>query len=595
MIGIMRSESRFLFILILLFAACGAVALGELDIETLIPLDDSIEVQYGRVGYNRRSGEFSCNVTTENISSESISATIYLVIESISAAGVTVSNAEGMTDDGKAYFILLEAGDLSPGQSIAKKIKFFNPERRRFNFTVKCYKTSEIKFKLFVNPGDYKIMEAHKDNGEIIKYYGLKDEDGIPLTLNHVEVIDTQGVKNTIVFNDEGEPQYIYSDNGVVFKLEWQSDNQLLITAISPSGQAQVIVSINLLTGESEILTNNTVTNLPTEPLNSMIDEVFMPNYIPRKNHETIIDSFPTPVQPLMQTQALGPDSECIVTVQKCNLLVENALVNLSTVGLGSGNINTYPAYHSGNGQYIAMIPTQQADSEIMDRISDICQGIVGVLGYACIYADVTHPSMDTIICSTIAAAIDIATIPSGEGIPIAAACTSGFAALRAYCSTGGYSPVPGAPSVADIVCENIDEVLDNFLPVEDLSMTAGACIPGQGTMISDTKIASSSGPFPGFTIDFGGEADIVSFYTIPVDPAPYQSYIAYAQISCAPANTQVTMSIVGTDGYTDSRTVTIQGDTTCTLYIPGAYEGVVDRVTVQISGGDSRQVVLVF
>jgi hypothetical protein len=106
---------------------------------------------------------------------------------------------------------------------------------------------------------------------------------------------------------------------------------------------------------------------------------------------------------------------------------------------------------------------------------------------------------------------------------------------------------------------------------------------------------APSSGPFPTFNVNAGNKVEIVSFVTNPADPAPFQSYVATAQIHCAPPDTQVTISIVGTDGFTSSSTAIIQGDANATLFVPGAEEGVVDTVTVRVRNGPTRQIVLVF
>jgi hypothetical protein len=145
-----------------------------------------------------------------------------------------------------------------------------------------------------------------------------------------------------------------------------------------------------------------------------------------------------------------------------------------------------------------------------------------------------------------------------------------------------------------DQICGNISEIVDRFAAGE-LRLIPVVFIPGEGVITGSGATAPSIGPFPTFNISAPNEVEIVSFKTTPADPAPFQNYIAEALIHCAPPNTQVTMSIVGTDGFSDSRTAIIQGDANVTLTVPGAEEGVVDTVTVAIANGPTRRIVLVF
>jgi hypothetical protein len=143
-------------------------------------------------------------------------------------------------------------------------------------------------------------------------------------------------------------------------------------------------------------------------------------------------------------------------------------------------------------------------------------------------------------------------------------------------------------------LCPNVDDVVDRFVQT-DVSLTPFARIPGAGLFTAPSQNAPASGPFPNFTIDAGVNIEIASFTTNPVDPAPGQSYVATAEITCAAPGTEVSMSIVGTDDYTDSATCIVEGNAACNLSVPGAREGIVDTVTVTITNGSTRSVALVF
>lgn len=101
------------------------------------PVDDLVSVSMGRVGYDRRTGQFSVNVTITNMSVAVIGSPVAIVIETISSPNVTVANADDTTSDGKPYIELsglLENGVLCPGESVATRVYFNNQNRVRFTF-----------------------------------------------------------------------------------------------------------------------------------------------------------------------------------------------------------------------------------------------------------------------------------------------------------------------------------------------------------------------------------------------------------------------------------------------------------------------------
>ena len=101
-------------------------------------VDNLVSVSSGLVSYDRRTGQFSTNITIKNKSDTEIGEPVWLVIDGISNPGVTLAGADGTTADGKAYINLsglLGDGKLSPGETISKRIYFNNPSRVKFTFT----------------------------------------------------------------------------------------------------------------------------------------------------------------------------------------------------------------------------------------------------------------------------------------------------------------------------------------------------------------------------------------------------------------------------------------------------------------------------
>jgi hypothetical protein len=113
--------------------------------------------------------------------------------------------------------------------------------------------------------------------------------------------------------------------------------------------------------------------------------------------------------------------------------------------------------------------------------------------------------------------------------------------------------------------------------------------VPGQGAVTGATRFASTSGPFPYFNVRAGTGVEVVAFKTAPVDPAQFQGYVATVTIACATPGTNVTLSIRGSDGYTDQVTFTLQGNSDLNFFVPGGAKGVVDVISVTIAGELAR------
>jgi len=110
---------------------CGA------ELRLPVSVDDHVQLQLGRVSFDRRTGQFSVAVTVTNTSTTVIDSPLWLVIESISSAGVTLAGSDGTTTDGKGYLDLtplLGDGHLGPGETVQMRVFFNNPQRQQFTF-----------------------------------------------------------------------------------------------------------------------------------------------------------------------------------------------------------------------------------------------------------------------------------------------------------------------------------------------------------------------------------------------------------------------------------------------------------------------------
>jgi hypothetical protein len=103
---------------------------------------DSIAESRSQMHVDRVTGIGTMTVTITNVSADNLVSPMTAVIDNISSAEVTVANADGVTPEGKPSFDLngeLGDGVLSPGESVAFTLQFYNPDRVRFTFDVKVF------------------------------------------------------------------------------------------------------------------------------------------------------------------------------------------------------------------------------------------------------------------------------------------------------------------------------------------------------------------------------------------------------------------------------------------------------------------------
>jgi hypothetical protein len=109
--------------------------------------------------------------------------------------------------------------------------------------------------------------------------------------------------------------------------------------------------------------------------------------------------------------------------------------------------------------------------------------------------------------------------------------------------------------------------------------------IPNNAVGESLQVSAAGQGPWS-LSVDMEIATTIRALDLSPSHPAEGQSYVGTVEVVCIPAGSSVRMSIVGTDGYTDSVLHAVpdtQKVGTFELWVPGAEAGVRDVVTVEI------------
>lgn len=86
-----------------------------------------------------------------------------------------------------------------------------------------------------------------------------------------------------------------------------------------------------------------------------------------------------------------------------------------------------------------------------------------------------------------------------------------------------------------------------------------------------------------------------VSGNALPPNPSPGQSVTVVGSVMPVTPNCEISFSIVGTDGYTNSGTYQTNSQGQASFGIPGAAHGVIDKVTITTANGSSYMVTYVF
>ena len=110
---------------------------------------DKVEIVKSRLMFNRSTSENYLDVSVKNVSDDILLTPVKVVITNISSTNITVSNADGYTNDGLPFF-LYKTDDLyiSPNYSTEnKRWKFSNTQRERFSYDYVAFHSLQSSIK----------------------------------------------------------------------------------------------------------------------------------------------------------------------------------------------------------------------------------------------------------------------------------------------------------------------------------------------------------------------------------------------------------------------------------------------------------------
>jgi hypothetical protein len=436
---------------------------------------------------------------------------------------------------------------------------------------------------LATNASDPKFVKFVSLKGETVEVFGSRNSQGLPDAVTQINVTLTNGEKYSFFYNSSKTLISSTAANGTTFKYDWLANKKVALTIIPNDGKTQINTELDLSGVKSATTTTLNSNVKPRTTGNDCSDIIFTP--ITEEPVKAEINRFKSgstgTTYDLYTNQCGAPVSQTIVAV---NIYDQSGSVKLGEV----------VPIEVGKGHYTITVPSGTAPTidpqAMVNKLGPIlslyCDGS-GVLGGTSQTLMMTESA-----CAMLAAKLALTVVGAGVAAPVGAACAGLGAAMAVYCSTLGVSGDPGTPSIMD----KINEL--NLLDYFKIQANMRLHVVFLGLPSNFTKgFTITEGVASALTaeLDENGKPKIRSLDLSPSSPAANQGYSIKVSVYCVPVNSNVTLSMVGTDGYTKSSTFPItsaaQSAGTYSLSIPGAQKGVRDDITAKVTTADGQTI----
>jgi hypothetical protein len=322
---------------------------------------------------------------------------------------------------------------------------------------------------LYINQGDSRILTARPGTGQLIEYYGRRGSTGFLSSLSAVHYRDAMGKLLVIYYDEQDRPVEYLTEEGLTFTLDWSTSGIVSLGVLSQDGQYETSVAISLGTTSS---------------------------MAPRTASQVPLDLLPS-------------QSTCgsTVTVTRCGSPVDNATVRLLVQPTnGSDYFPPASGHAPGTGDYSFSLPC--AHTELSDTLRTFCENVAGDIDMACELADPIR-AFGVLGCAQLATLVSEAGWPEAAVALVGPACIAALEGSEFPCELLGWSPVPGGPSLAETICDNLDQAIDYAIrsqSTDAAELTAIASIPGVGVFTGSAAwIGMLNGTnFPNIRVDAG-------------------------------------------------------------------------------------------
>ena len=455
-------------------------------------------------------------------------------------------------------------------------------------YALTALQTSDT-FQLYVSSTDPAIIAATTPEGDTAIALGNKTDEGIPVNVEEFRIIDPDGGETFVSLNEIGELSSAIDSTGTQFYFQWNSDyTSVNVMFVSVNSTEQFSINIDLT--EPIIDDENNVTKRDADDIQfservakTADDEV--PRYVTRNEKQ------------IRQKRQVSQTSATVsVTVETCEMPQQNAIV-IADGFLGydsdTGSYDTHNVYYGVEtivpGLYLIAVPTKPSSI----AVETFCDSVEIALANTCdIWDEVsevtkrfTKVKPETIICTALERAAKKFLQFEFITTLINKICKQVFVGFNVYCDRASTDTSP-----ADLICDAVSGIIDPVVDIfnqQNIFFEPYAVFPDGNTVRAEGRIldlpSGSSDVSTTFNIvNDESRVSIVSTTVVPADPDPGESYVVTVVYECYSINTVVIMTIVGTDGYTD--TISCANGPTCVLQVPGAAALVVDTVTIGIT-----------
>jgi hypothetical protein len=425
------------------------------------------------------------------------------------------------------------------------------------------------------NPSNPLIATVGENGKQFTELYGTKNKDGVVENINRIIIRENEDTNEAdyLNFDEKSQLKSIYLKGGGKFTLNWKTDAKAVVTYLTADGQNQASAELDFDESEEN---------------ERVVAPVKVKHYSSRSGMDMQLKQISsTTAQKTISNNLVGKSGlkELKVFVTQCGGMPADA-DQVSVIMYryphmpGDKRIGEFEGKRIAQGIYSVILPADQASTVSINKL-DACKILAGKIG--------------PIACSQTAKRLRKILKWGKVTVPSAVITTAVDKALEFVCE-----------QIANNACEATFENKESIIYTGQLSFLA-AVVPSSGAKVnySHEKIIDGDSPsYPDLKAELGSEAKANTLTLTPDRPAAGQRYRATAAIACLPVNTIVTISVVGTDGYKNSKSLVVynvdeSGYFNIELSVPGGESGIQDVITLKATspGGNTvnRSASLVF
>jgi hypothetical protein len=410
-------------------------------------------------------------------------------------------------------------------------------------------------YELSTNPSDPTIMKATREDGTVYTFFGKKDLEGSPEKTDVVSVQFPDDTKSyTVMVKDDGAPGKIFTPEGSTFEFVPSTEKEFFLKVVSKTGEIRLNIKINV-----DSLNKSAIApSIPEYPTNS------------GKRQETggSISFRPFSEQNIPQTTGVN-GNKLVLNLTQCGYPTGMNVMPVLIMEPPAGNAVLGISNKVGNGVYEFGLPDPSVPNT---QISKTCKKVSKIMDKLCFSYSISTFATSLLVKTTLEQQFPNAT----DKESINKVADKVVKVLPELCK------IKDEVNISSF-CEVVGEVYFNPNP-DQYNYTLLAYSSGKEIVIPMDNFNPNTGGT--ITYDIPGDFELIDLYTDPDDPAPYEGYSAIAVVDCVnPQGTEVTMTVVGSDGYTKSETQTITLPGEVMLNVPGGAESVRDMITVSANG----------